>query len=140
MRPEHRREHDARIDDAAATQDVWYVLARARTDDAPRTLAAAQDAVFRRYLPMARTLANGPGTGDLPVDPAEAEQAAELGLAQAVLRWRRPDSGGFEVFARTAIASQLRRLPPANSGDRPVYRPPEQPGTDYEQSRPELSY
>ena len=108
--PEHRWERDGdRIADSAATQDVWCVLARAGTDDVPRTLAAAQDAVFRRYLPMARTLANGAGDGSRPVDPADAERAAELGLARAVLRWRRPDSSGFEAFARAAIAAQLRR-------------------------------
>ena len=95
------------------------MLARAGTDDVPRTLAAAQDAVFRRYLPMARTLANGAGDGSRPVDPTAAERAAELGLAQAVLRWRRPDSSGFEAFARAAIAAQLRRLSTADPADLP---------------------
>jgi len=80
--------------DSAATRDVWQVLARARIDHALRTLAAAQDAVFRRYLPM----------------------AAELGLAQAVLGWRRADGDGFELFAGIAIAAQLERLPVANNG------------------------
>lgn len=114
--PEHRRERGDPMLEPETTQDVWYVLARARTDQAPRTLAAAQDAVFRRYLPMARTLTS---SADWPVDPVAAEQAAELGLAQAVLRWRRPDGRGFEVFARGAIASHLRRLPTANGGDHP---------------------
>jgi len=119
--PENRRKRGGdRIADSAATQDLWCVLAQASTDDLPRTLAAAQDAVFRRYLPMARTLANGAGDGSRPVDPADAEQAAELGLAQAVLGWRRPDSSGFEAFARAAIASQLRRLSTTN----PAYPPP----------------
>ena len=117
MTPEHRRERDDRVNDAAATKDVWYVLARARIEEAPRTLAAAQDAVFRRYLPMARTLANSLCWGNRAEDPVEAEQAAELGLAQAVLGWRRPDSGGFEVFARASITSQLRRLPAASVAD-----------------------
>ena len=118
--PEHRWERGAdRIADSAATQDVWCVLARAGTDDVPRTLATAQDAVFRRYLPMARTLANGAGDGSRPVDPADAERAAELGLAQAVLGWRRPDSSGFEAFARAAIAAQLRRLSTADPADLP---------------------
>ena len=117
--PEHRRERGDRVTDSATIHDVWDVLALARTDGASRTLATAQDAVFRRYLPMARTLANGPVPGGRQVDPADAERAAELGLAQAVLGWRRPDSGGFEVFARTAIASQLRRLPTATPGDAP---------------------
>jgi hypothetical protein len=117
--PEHRRERGDRVTDSATIHDVWDVLALARTDGASRTLATAQDAVFRRYLPMARTLANGPVDRGRPVDPADAERAAELGLAQAVLGWRRPDSGGFEVFARTAITSQLRRRPTGNPGDLP---------------------
>ena len=100
------------------------MLARAGTDNAPRTLAAARDSVFGRYLPMARTLATTPGPGSRPVDPADAIQAAELGLAQAVLRWRRPDGDGFEVTARAAIAAQLRRLPAATPGTARGHRPP----------------
>ena len=73
VRPDHRPVSADRITDTAANQDVWYVLARAGTDSAPRTLAAAQNAVFRRFLPMARTLATNPGSGSLPVDPADAE-------------------------------------------------------------------
>ena len=48
---------------------------------------------------------------------AQPERAAEIGLAQAVLGWHRPDSDGFEVSARAAIASQLHRLPAVDSGD-----------------------
>jgi len=91
--------------------DVWYVLATASTDHASRTLAAAQDTVFQRYLPMARTLAPSVDLGDPPVDSAAAERAAELGLAQDVLAWRRPDNTGFELFAHIAITAQLDRLP-----------------------------
>ena len=109
-------QRDDRINQAALTRDVWQVLARARTDNTPRTLAAAQDAVFQRYLPMARTLANNPGTGRSG-ERTGAERAAEIGLAQAVLGWHRPDSDGFEVSARAAIASQLHRLPAVDSGD-----------------------
>jgi len=87
------------------------VLATASTGDAPRTLAAAQDAVFRRYRAMAHRLAYETDFGDRQVDPADAERAAELGLAQAVRRWRRADSGGFELFASVAIAAELDRLP-----------------------------
>jgi hypothetical protein len=124
--PVMRREPDRaeRINEAALIRDVWYVLARASTDNAPRTLAAARDAVFGRYLPMARTLATKPGPGSRPVDPGDAEQAAELGLAQAVMGWRRPDGDGFEVIARAAIAAQLRRLPAANPEDRKAHPSP----------------
>ena len=124
--PVMRREPDRaeRINEAALIRDVWYVLARASTDNAPRRLAAARDAVFGRYLPMARTLATKPGPGSRPVDPGDAEQAAELGLAQAVMGWRRPDGDGFEVIARATIAAQLRRLPAANPEDRPGHPSP----------------
>jgi len=54
---DHRRERSLGLDDTAAAGDACYVLSRAGIDDAPRTLAAAQDAVFQRYLPIARTLA-----------------------------------------------------------------------------------
>ena len=113
-RPQPQR--DDRINQGAATRDVWHVLARARTDNTPRTLAAAQDAVFQRYLPMARSLANNPVAGQSG-ERAGAERAAEIGLAQAVLGWHRPDSDGFEVSARAAVASQLHRLPGVHSGD-----------------------
>jgi hypothetical protein len=106
-----------RVNESALIRDVWYVLAGA--GKAPRTRAAARDAVFGRYLPMACTVATTPGPGGRPVDPADAEQAAELGLAQAVLGWRRPDGDGFEVTARAAIAAQLRRLPAPTPGTRP---------------------
>ena len=99
-------------------RDVWLVLAGSRTENALRTLAAAQDEVFRRYLPMARTLANRRDPGGPPVDCANAEKAAELGLAHPVLGWRRPDSDGFDLFASVAIAAQLDRLPVADTGDR----------------------
>ena len=110
-RPEHQREGRDLVAAAEAARDVWSVMAGARTGDAPRTLAAAQDAVFRRYLPMARTLANSPDPERRPVDPVRAQQAAELGLAQAVLGWRRPDGGGFELFASIAVAAQLDSIP-----------------------------
>ena len=115
VRPEHRFSGD-RPTATAATQDVWSVLAQARARDAPWALAAAQDAVFRRYLPMARTLAHRRDSGGLPADCADAERAAELGLAQAVLGWRRADGDGFELFAGIAITAQLERLPVANKG------------------------
>ena len=78
---------------------------------------------YARFVPMSAmygpNAGQRPGQWGRPGDPADAEQAAELGLAQAVLGWRRPDSGGFEVFARTAITSQLRRRPTGNPGDLP---------------------
>ena len=109
-RPEHRFGDD-RPNAIAATRDVWSVLAQARAGDAPWALAAARDAVFRRYLPMARTLAHHSDPGGRPVDPLAAGPAAELGLAQAVLGWRQPDGAGFDLFVSIAIAAQLDRHP-----------------------------
>jgi len=111
MPDRRRRRGDRAGPAAAAAQAVWTVLARARTDGACGASAAARDAVFRWYLPMARALANDPRPESRPVDPATAEQAAELGLAQAVLGWQRPDSRGFEAFALAAVAARLRWLP-----------------------------
>jgi CBS domain-containing protein len=103
MRPERQRAE--RIREAGSIRDAWYVLARARTQDAPRPLAVAQEAVFRRYLPMDRDLGKSPARNRRPVDPVDAERATARGLAQARLGWRRPDSGRFEVAARAAIAA-----------------------------------
>lgn len=109
-RPERRRDSDPVVA-AKAPQDVWSVIARARDGGSAQQLASAGDAVFRRYLPLARTLASAAGHEFLPVDPVRADQAAELGLAQAVLGWRRPDGVGFELFASIAVAAQLDRVP-----------------------------
>jgi hypothetical protein len=61
-----------------------------------------------------------------PHDPEGAEQAAEPGLAQAVLAWRRPTGRGIARAARAAILHQLQqgRIPIAQhlprQGDRPA--------------------
>jgi len=113
-----------RVHEPAVVRDLWYVLDRARTYDA---LAVAQDAVFRRYLPMARALAGSVDCGDRPGDRTAADRAAEIGLAQAVLGWRRPYDTGFELFAHIAIAAELDRLPvqrPGSAGPPPPGGPP----------------
>src|SRR5580765_4219830 len=74
--------------DAASAQHLWDRLLRARVDS--QIVSVAEDAVFRFYLPLARALADSAA-----VNPDRAEQAAELGLAKAVLAWRHPDCAGF---------------------------------------------
>ena len=116
-----RRDGQEPIDDAAAARDgdVWALLARARTDGSPRAAAAAQDMVFRRFLPMARAVAAGVVPAGGPVDPGVAEGAAESGLARAAARWWSTDGAGFDVFASITIAVELDRLSAAASdGDR----------------------
>lgn len=94
--------------EAAAAERLWDALFLARARKSARNLADMEDAVFRFYLPMARTLAHQ--VVEESQDPTAAEQAAELGLAQAVLAWRRRDSGGFRRFARSSIQLQLGSL------------------------------
>jgi len=95
----------ARADSQA--ERLWDALARARAHYDPRLLATAEDAVFGFYLPLARTMTRGqvPGAGR----DVDTERAAEFGLAEAVLRWRRSDGRGFEAHARVVIAAQQRR-------------------------------
>ena len=92
---------------AAEARWLWDALARARANYSPRVLAAAEDAVFRWYLPLARSMSTDQaGTA---VDPIAIEQAAELGLAQAVLGWRQPDCREFERYASGMITERLNR-------------------------------
>ena len=122
-------------DTAAHADRLWAALVNVRTGDRPSTRARTEDAVFRFYLPMARTLARS--SDRYPPDPEGAEQAAELGLAQAVLAWRRPTGEGFDRAARAAILHHLqqgrrttRHL--SRQGDRPAGRRtgPHHPGTE----------
>ena len=93
----------------AVAEKLWNSLHRARDDPAAAgTLADVEDAVFRFYLPFARTLAAGHPAA--AADPMGAEQAAETGLARAVLGWQRPDCRDFWRFARMEIDGQLRIL------------------------------
>ena len=95
----------ARADSQA--ERLWDALARARAHYDPRLLATAEDEVFGFYLPLARTMAGGRVAG--AGRDADTKRAAEFGLAEAVLRWRRSDGRGFEAHARVVIAAQLRR-------------------------------
>ena len=122
-------------DTAAHADRLWAALVNVRTGDRPSSRARTEDAVFRFYLPMARTLARS--SDRYPPDPEGAEQAAELGLAQAVLAWRRPTGEGFDRAARAAILHHLqqgrrttRHL--SRQGDRPAGRRtgPHHPGTE----------
>jgi hypothetical protein len=90
--------------DRATAQRLWDTVIRARAD-AP-VITRAEDAVFRFYLPLALAMARTQAIWS--ADPELAEHAAELGLAKAVLAWRRPDAGEFVAFAQAAIAAQIR--------------------------------
>ncbi len=90
---------------------LWQNFAEANNSGSERLVAAAEDAVFRHYLPWARSFAaaaaadNSHGAARLAY-----RDAAELGLAQAILAWRRADGDRFGPFARRFIAGRIRRI------------------------------
>ena len=88
---------------------LWDALYLARVGKSRHQVVGLEDAAFRLYLPMTRTLAHTVtgGGGSDRVDVAAAEEAAELGLARAVLAWRERTSGGFRRFARSIILREL---------------------------------
>jgi len=100
------RGRDFGIGDPGAARQLWDALILARGGSP--VISAAEDAVFRFYLPLAHTLVQR-RAALRPDQLAVVEQAAELGLAKAVLAWRGPDSDGFFLFVRAAIESHIRR-------------------------------
>jgi hypothetical protein len=107
------REGAGPVDGDGAVEELWDALARARVEYAPQLLAATEDAVVRFYLPLARTLASAVAPRGL--DQFEAEHAAAVALAHAVLAWQDAAREGFDAFARAAIKSQLRFLAAAEN-------------------------
>jgi hypothetical protein len=96
------------VDGDDGSEGLWDALAKARAEYAPQLLAATEDAVVRFYLPLARRLASAVAPRGL--DHLEAEHAAVVALAHAVLAWQDAALEGFDAFARTAINTQLRFL------------------------------
>ena len=97
---------------ATAADRAWAGLHRARLGNPPDAIAAAEDRVFRLYLPLARALASEL-FGGTAAAPVEVEWAAELALAKAVLGWSGEDGRGFEAYARATITDRLRRQAPS---------------------------
>ena len=80
-----------------------------QVDSGPDGATDREVAALRVYLPLARSLARTSAMSE--VDPDRAEQAAELGLACAVLAWRQHDCTAFVAFARGVIVHQLQAIP-----------------------------
>ena len=95
--------NDNDSNDAETAKTLWEALIQARSQSP--VISAAEDAVFRFYLPLARATART--FAGWAVDPDLAEHAAELGLANAVLAWRRADICAFAAFARAAMIRQM---------------------------------
>lgn len=96
--------------DSAAAERLWDALYLARAGKSRRLVVELEDAAFRLYLPMTRTIARSVTGQTDAVDrlaAASVEEAAELGLARAVLAWRERTSGGFRRYARSIILREL---------------------------------
>lgn len=101
--PTREEHHPA---DSAAAEALWDALYLARSGKSGQPVADLEDAAYSFYLPMARTIAQTV-TGDSAAPGQVTEQAAELGLARAVLAWRQRTGGGFRRFARSAIMREI---------------------------------
>ena len=101
--PNDNDSNDNDSNDAETAKTLWEALIQARSQSP--VISAAEDAVFRFYLPLARATART--YVGWAVDPDLAEHAAELGLANAVLAWRRADICAFAAFARAAMIRQM---------------------------------
>src|SRR5664280_461965 len=106
------REDAGPVDGDGAAEELWDALARARAEYAPQLLAATEDAVVRFYLPLARTIASAVAPRGL--DHFEAEHAAVVALAHAVLAWQ-------DATREDSMRSPARRSTP-NFGSWPPRR------------------
>ena len=102
--PNENLPYETHVDPKAT--ELWDALARARAQYDPRVLAAAEDRVFRFYLPLAWAVADAWAAG--VARSVDAGRAAEVGLAEAVLGWQGAGGAGFEAHARVVISAQLR--------------------------------
>ena len=93
--------------DSVAAERLWDALYQARAGRSRRLVADLEDAAFRRYLPLSRTLAHSAAGDATGPDRTNIEQAAELGLAKAVLAWGARTGAGFPRFARSGIIREL---------------------------------
>jgi hypothetical protein len=93
--------------DSVAAERLWDALYQARASRSRRLVADLEDAAFRRYRPLARTLAHSAAGEATGPDRTNIEQATELGLAKAVLAWRERTGAGFRRFARASIIREL---------------------------------
>ena len=95
--------------DSVVAERLWDALYRARTGRSRRLVADLEGAAFRRYPPLDRTLAHTAAGDAQDADRTPVEQAAELGLANAILAWRQRTGAAFHRFARAGIRELYRR-------------------------------
>ena len=92
--------------DSGVAEQLWDALYAARTDRRLRSVAELEDAAFTFYLPLARSAASLV-YGESAEAADSAQQAAELGLARAILSWPHRTSNGFRRFARAVVIQQI---------------------------------
>ncbi len=109
--PLPRGVNDHRIYDGQAAEELWDALARAREHYAPLVLTAAENALLKFYLPLAREMSGSSSVAG--VDPAIAEHTAEVALSHAIVGWDQRTSEGFDGYACAAMAFRLMDLPGA---------------------------
>ena len=108
-----------RIYDGSAAQELWDALTRAREHYAPLILTAAEEALLKFYLPLARDMSSS--SSIVGVDPAIAQHTAEVALSRAIAEWDQRTSEGFDGYACAAMAFRLMDLPGArHAGNRPA--------------------
>ena len=100
-----------------AREQFWEYVNEVRTPDQSSDSVHLQNAIFRFYLPMAHQEAYR-YISDHALKTVEAMQAAELGLAAAVLIAGDHGQAKFEQDARAAIRSRLQRLVSQSSDPR----------------------
>jgi len=106
-------------------EQLWDALDRADTDHHSRTVGHHADVLFRYYLPMACSIAAQYAADH--ADPDTVREAAEVGLAQAILGWRLRRPAGFDRYALDMITRQLRHrgsIGGRTRRPRPAVRPP----------------
>ena len=110
--PLPRGVNDHRIYDGQAAEELWRIRPCPGAEHyAPLVLTAAENALLKFYLPLAREMSGSSSVAG--VDPAIAEHTAEVALSQAIVGWDQRTSEGFDGYACAAMAFRLMDLPGA---------------------------
>jgi len=109
--------------DSGVAEQLWDALYAARAGRQQRSIAELEDAAFTFYLPLARTAASLV-YGESAEATNSAQQAAELGLARAILSWPHRTSSGFRRFVRAVVIQQISdQAANVIAGDQPLTWP-----------------
>lgn len=96
--------------ESAAEERLWDALSQARNGRAATSAADLEDTLCQLHLPLARAIAQAT-VAESAEDRAQAEETAQLALADAVRSWRQRTGGGFRYHAQSAILHRLQGYP-----------------------------